>query len=38
MAIGANDLLEGHIDGEYLGKPPFELSVLPKALKIRVQS
>ena len=35
IVIEANDLLEGHIDGEYLGKPPFEIKVLPGALKVR---
>lgn len=34
--IKENELLEGHIDGEYLGKPPFRIKVLPKALTVRV--
>lgn len=36
LKVSANDLLEGHIDGEYLGKPPFSIKVLPDALKVRV--
>jgi YegS/Rv2252/BmrU family lipid kinase len=38
IEIAANDLLEGHIDGEYLGKPPFKISVMPKALRVRIRS
>ncbi|MDW3196880.1 MAG: diacylglycerol kinase family lipid kinase [Cytophagales bacterium] len=37
LEIKENPLLEGHIDGEYLGKPPFSISLLPKALKVRVR-
>ncbi len=36
ITIGENALLEAHIDGEYLGKPPFEINILPKALKVRI--
>lgn len=36
IEIGENPLLEGHIDGEYLGQPPFSIEVLPKALQVRV--
>ena len=35
ITIGANPLLEAHIDGEYFNKPPFQISVLPAALQIR---
>lgn len=37
LEIEENPLLEGHIDGEYLGQPPFSISLLPKALKVRVR-
>lgn len=37
LKVEENTLLEGHIDGEYLGKPPFSISLLPKALKVRVR-
>lgn len=37
LEIQENPLLEAHIDGEYLGKPPFSISLLPKALKVRVK-
>ncbi len=37
IEIAANDQLEGHIDGEYLGKPPFKIRVLPKSLMIRAR-
>ena len=36
ITINENANLEAHIDGEYLGKPPFTIRVLPKALNIRV--
>jgi diacylglycerol kinase (ATP) len=35
LLIEENNLLEGHIDGEYLGKPPFDISMLPGGLKVR---
>lgn len=35
IEIEENPLLEAHIDGEPLGKPPFKIKVLPKALKVR---
>ncbi len=38
LSIEENDLLEGHIDGEYLGRPPFEISILPSSLTIRTKS
>ncbi|MBV6647949.1 MAG: diacylglycerol kinase family lipid kinase [Cyclobacteriaceae bacterium] len=38
ISIEENQLLEGHIDGEYLGKPPFEIKTLSNALKIRARS
>ncbi len=34
--IDQNDFLHAHIDGEYMGSPPFEVKVLPAALKIRL--
>lgn len=37
LKVEENTLLEGHIDGEHLGKPPFSISLLPRALKIRVR-
>lgn len=36
--IEENPHLEAHIDGEYFEHPPFEFSVLPKALQIRVKA
>ncbi|RED94067.1 diacylglycerol/lipid kinase family protein [Marinoscillum furvescens] len=38
LRIAENPRLEAHIDGEYFEHPPFEFSVLPKALKVRVRS
>ena len=35
IKIQENSLLEGHVDGEYLGKPPFEISVEKQALTVR---
>ncbi len=37
LEIEENPLLEAHIDGEYLGKPPFSIRILPKAIKVRVR-
>ena len=37
VQISDNPLLEGHIDGEYLGKPPFRISIAPNKLKIRAR-
>lgn len=34
---GTYQLLHSHIDGEYLGVPPFKIKVLPKAIKLRVK-
>lgn len=36
--IAENPLLCAHLDGEYLGNPPFEVSVLEKSLSLRVKS
>lgn len=36
MKIEANPMIVGHIDGEYLGSPPFDIKVLPRFLKLRV--
>lgn len=38
VRVGENPLLFAHIDGERMGQPPFELKVLPGALKLRVAS
>lgn len=38
LQVRENDLLFAHIDGERMGTPPFEISVLPTALQLRVQS
>jgi diacylglycerol kinase (ATP) len=35
IEIEENNLLEGHIDGEYLGKPPFDIKIQPGALKVK---
>jgi len=35
ISIEENSMLEAHIDGEYLGNPPFEIQILPKAIQIR---
>lgn len=35
VKIEANPLLSGHIDGEDLGKPPFDVSVIRGGLRIR---
>lgn len=36
--VDENPLLFAHIDGERMGQPPFDIKVLPGALKIRVAS
>lgn len=36
ISIEKNDLLHAHIDGEYMGKPPFEIKILPRHLLIRL--
>ncbi len=36
VKVTDNPLLFGHIDGERLGNPPFDIEVLPNSLKIRV--
>jgi YegS/Rv2252/BmrU family lipid kinase len=38
VTIEENPLIIGHIDGEYLGHPPFHIISLPSYLKIRVRS
>lgn len=35
--VNENPLLFGHIDGERLGNPPFDIRVLPKAIRLRVR-
>ena len=35
ILVEENPLLFAHIDGERLGNPPFDIQVLPKALKLR---
>lgn len=38
LQVKENDVLFAHIDGERLGRPPFDLKVLPGALQLRVAS
>ncbi|WP_462253577.1 diacylglycerol/lipid kinase family protein [Ekhidna sp.] len=38
VLVEANDLLFAHIDGEKMGNPPFNITVLPKALQLRISS
>jgi diacylglycerol kinase (ATP) len=38
VTIEENPFIIGHIDGEYLGHPPFRIRPLPGYLKIRVRS
>ena len=38
VTIEENPFIIGHIDGEYLGHPPFRIRSLPGYLKIRVRS
>ena len=38
LKVSSPHALHAHIDGEYLGHPPYHFSILPKALKIRVLS
>ena len=35
LEVAKSDLLEGHIDGEYLGRPPYSIKIFEKALKVR---
>ncbi|MEM6641453.1 MAG: diacylglycerol kinase family protein [Bacteroidota bacterium] len=37
IKIGQNPLLFGHIDGERLGNPPFEITVESKAIQLRTK-
>ncbi len=36
VSIQENPLLFAHADGEQIGKPPFDIKVLPSALKLRI--
>ncbi|MCP4461137.1 MAG: diacylglycerol kinase family lipid kinase [Cytophagales bacterium] len=36
VTIKENPLLFAHADGEQIGKPPFDIKVLPNALKLRI--
>lgn len=36
--IGASSEALAHLDGEFIGSPPFDISVLPKALLVRTQN
>ena len=36
VMMQASDELVAHLDGEYAGHPPFELSILPQAIELRV--
>lgn len=38
VTIGPNPFIIGHIDGEFLGNPPFHIKSLPAYLKIRVRN
>jgi YegS/Rv2252/BmrU family lipid kinase len=38
VRIEANTLLEAHLDGEAIGKPPYDIRVLEGALKLRVSA
>lgn len=38
ISISKNPAIIAHIDGEYLGNPPFEIEVLPGQLKLRVKN
>ncbi len=38
VRIGYQPLLNAHMDGEYIGQPPFLIKALPKALTIRAKS
>lgn len=35
VSIEENPLLEAHIDGEYLGGGPFDIEIVPRALKVK---
>jgi diacylglycerol kinase family enzyme len=35
IVIGKNETAKAHIDGEFIGSPPFEISVLKGALMVR---
>ncbi len=36
VRIEASDSLVAHLDGEFIGSPPFDITILPRALKLRV--
>lgn len=38
IQIGENSIMKAHIDGEYLGTPPFDIKVLPGYLNFRVRN
>lgn len=38
VIVESNEKLYAHIDGEQIGKPPFKIKILPKALQLRVTS
>ena len=35
IEIGANPFLQGHIDGEFFGAPPFDITIRKEALQVR---
>lgn len=37
VVVEANTAIASHIDGEFFGNPPFEFSILPNSLSIRVK-
>ncbi|MBU2914917.1 diacylglycerol/lipid kinase family protein [Reichenbachiella agariperforans] len=38
LRVEPNDMLLAHLDGEYIGSPPFNISISEKFLRIRVKS
>jgi len=36
VLIDSSDELVAHLDGEFIGHPPFEISILPEAIQVRV--
>lgn len=38
ITVSENPVLNAHIDGEFLGNPPFQIKILPAHLSIRIKS
>jgi diacylglycerol kinase family enzyme len=36
IIIEENPALVAHMDGEYIGSPPFDIQILPKAVNFRI--